>query len=192
MQFQRWSIINADVCLSRWFKPDGPWRLSLDMGCCSQKEIGKVKSTLQFEAGGESHIKSLTLYIPGSLEKEHTLIVGLFLFQRRDQRIIGQRACYYGSRRSKLWVTKTPPSIVIAPRFAPTSNKIIFTGYETGKPSLFDGPQLEEITPLAELKGMSLLRFSMDGTKIVLSMTQNGNTDIFINSLDTGIKKINY
>ena len=29
----------------------------------------------------------------------------------------------------------------------------------------------------------------MDGTKIVLSMTQNGNTDIFINSLDTGIKR---
>merc|ERR1711939_1000261 len=48
----------------------------------------------------------------------------------------------------------------------------------------------EEITTLPELKGMSFApRFSMDGAKIVLSMTQNGNTDIFINSIDTGIKR---
>ena len=48
----------------------------------------------------------------------------------------------------------------------------------------------EEITSLPELKGMSFApRFSADGSQIVFSMTENGNTDIFINTLSTGVKR---
>ena len=86
---------------------------------------------------------------------------------------------------------KHPPSLVIAPRFSPTTNKIIFTGYETGKPRVYlMDLSSEEITSLPELKGMSFApRFSMDGSQIVLSMTENGNTDIFINNLASGVKR---
>ena len=41
-----------------------------------------------------------------------------------------------------------------------------------------------------ELKGMSVApTFSADGRQKVLSMTENGNTDFFINTLSTGVKR---
>ena len=86
---------------------------------------------------------------------------------------------------------KHPPSLVIAPRFSPTTNKIIFTGYETGKPRVYlMDLSSGEITSLPELQGMSFApRFSADGTEIVLSITENGNTDIFVSNLALGTKK---
>ena len=48
----------------------------------------------------------------------------------------------------------------------------------------------EEITALPELKGMSFApRSPTDGNQIVLSMSENGNTDIFITSLVKGTKR---
>ena len=86
---------------------------------------------------------------------------------------------------------KHPPSLVIAPRFSPTNNKIIFTGYETGKPKVYlMDLSSEEITSLPELKGMSFAPSSLDGSQIVLSMTENGNTDIFISTLSSGEKRL--
>ncbi len=76
-------------------------------------------------------------------------------------------------------------SIVLAPRFSPDSEKILYTSYESGKPRVYlMNLRTRKIRSFQNLPGMTFApRFSPDGKNVVLSITENGNTDIFIINL---------
>ncbi len=77
-------------------------------------------------------------------------------------------------------------SIVIAPRFSPSGDRILYTSYETGFPriTLMDVGSLNRQT-LEEQPGTMTFapRFSPDGNTIVFSLERGGNTDIYSLSL---------
>ncbi|MFE3837346.1 Tol-Pal system beta propeller repeat protein TolB [Rhodobacteraceae bacterium PA1-206B] len=77
-------------------------------------------------------------------------------------------------------------SIVLAPRFSPTGDRILYTSYETGFPriTLMDVATLRRQT-LAEQPGTMTFapRFSPDGGSVVYSLERGGNTDIFLMNL---------
>ncbi|MEE2773822.1 MAG: Tol-Pal system beta propeller repeat protein TolB [Pseudomonadota bacterium] len=79
-------------------------------------------------------------------------------------------------------------SIVLAPRFSPDSNKILYTSYKSGKPSVYlMDLKTRRVRTFNNIKGMSFApRFSPDGRKMVLSIMNNGNTDVFSINLSTG------
>ncbi|MCC6864229.1 MAG: Tol-Pal system protein TolB [Rhodobacteraceae bacterium] len=78
-------------------------------------------------------------------------------------------------------------SIVLAPRFSPTSNQILFTSYESGFPRIYlmDIGSMR-VQALAQQKGTMTFapRFSPDGRKVVFSLERGGNSDIY--QLDIG------
>jgi TolB protein len=79
-------------------------------------------------------------------------------------------------------------SIVLAPRFSPAGNQILFTSYATGFPAIYlmDVGNLS-IRPLAQLDNGTMTfapRFAPDGRTVVYSLERGGNTDIY--ALDTG------
>lgn len=80
-------------------------------------------------------------------------------------------------------------ALVLAPRFSPTGDRIIFTSYETGFPriTLMDMATLERWT-LSDVPGTMTFapRFSPDGDTVVFSLEQGGNTDIYAMSLSSG------
>ena len=80
-------------------------------------------------------------------------------------------------------------SIVLAPRFSPQGDRIIYTSYETGFPriTLLDVGSLRRQT-LEEQPGTMTFapRFSPDGNTIVFSLERGGNTDIYSLSLNGG------
>jgi TolB protein len=196
VQFSDWSIINADVLVvgSVGLKPDGRLEVKFRLWDVSQqKEIGKGK---QYFTNSESwrrisHKISDAIYtrVTGEGAYFDSRVVFVSETGPKDNRT--KRLAIMDQDGANFRLLKHPPSLVIAPRFSPTTNKIIFTGYETGKPRVYlMDLSSEEITSLPELKGMSFApRFSADGSQIVLSMTENGNTDIFINTLSTGVKR---
>ena len=196
VQFSDWSIINADVLVmgSVGLKPDGRLEVKFRLWDVSQqKEIGKGK---QYFTNSESwrrisHKISDTIYtrVTGEGAYFDSRVVFVSETGPKDNRT--KRLAIMDQDGANFRLLKHPPSLLIAPRFSPTTNKIIFTGYETGKPRVYlMDLSSEEITSLPELKGMSFApRFSADGSQIVLSMTENGNTDIFINTLSTGVKR---
>ena len=196
VQFSDWSIINADVLVmgSVGLKPDGRLEVKFRLWDVSQqKEIGKGK---QYFTNSESwrrisHKISDTIYtrVTGEGAYFDSRVVFVSETGPKDNRT--KRLAIMDQDGANFRLLKHPPSLVIAPRFSPTTNKIIFTGYETGKPRVYlMDLSSEEITSIPELKGMSFApRFSADGSQIVLSMTENGNTDIFINTLSTGAKR---
>ena len=196
VQFSDWSIINADVLVvgSVGLKPDGRLEVKFRLWDVSQqKEIGKGK---QYFTNSESwrrisHKISDTIYtrVTGEGPYFDSRVVFVSETGPKDNRT--KRLAIMDQDGANFRLLKHPPSLVIAPRFSPTTNKIIFTGYETGKPRVYlMDLSSGEITSLPELQGMSFApRFSADGSEIVLSMTENGNTDIFINNLALGTKR---
>ena len=75
-------------------------------------------------------------------------------------------------------------SIVLAPDF-PDSKKILYTSYETGKPRVYLWIWWMVIYVLfLSYRYDFCSRFSPDGKKIILSITENGNTDIYTLNLE--------
>ncbi|MBC7141059.1 MAG: Tol-Pal system protein TolB [Rhodobacteraceae bacterium] len=80
-------------------------------------------------------------------------------------------------------------TIVLAPRFSPSGDRILYTSFETGFPriKLMD---IASVTSraLAELSGNMTFapRFSPDGGTVVFSLSQDGNTDLYAMQLSSG------
>jgi len=73
-------------------------------------------------------------------------------------------------------------AIVLAPRFSPDGNRVLYTSYETGFPRI-KMLDLGTVTsqPLADLSGNMTFapRFSPDGGTVIFSVADNGNTDLY-------------
>ena len=80
-------------------------------------------------------------------------------------------------------------AIVIAPRFSPDGNRILFTSFETGFPriKLMDIGSMQSQS-LADLQGNMTFapRFSPDGGSVIFSLEQGGNTDLYALALGGG------
>jgi len=80
-------------------------------------------------------------------------------------------------------------SIVLAPRFSPTGDRVLYTSYETGFPKIY---VLDVATVgrrvLADQPGTMTFapRFSPDGRTVVYSLSSGGNTDIYRMSVGGG------
>ncbi len=73
-------------------------------------------------------------------------------------------------------------AIVLAPRFSPNTRDIIYTSYETGLPQVFlmnlESGRRSQL--LGNTENMSTApRFSPDGAKVVMSIIDGTNTDIY-------------
>nr|WP_232829396.1 Tol-Pal system beta propeller repeat protein TolB [Tropicimonas sp. IMCC34043] len=74
-------------------------------------------------------------------------------------------------------------SLVLAPRFSPTGDRVLFTSYATGVPEIYllrlDDPRPQRVTQGQGSMTFSP-RFSPDGQSIVFSDSRGGNTDIYL------------
>ena len=80
-------------------------------------------------------------------------------------------------------------AIVLAPRFSPTGDKVLYTSYETGFPQVYilDVGSVQRRVLNSEAGTMSFApRFAPDGRSLLLSITREGNTDIYRMSLAGG------
>jgi len=83
----------------------------------------------------------------------------------------------------------TDQSIVLAPRFSPDGNRVIYTSYETGFPKIYVldiGTVSRQI--LSDQPGtMSFApRFAPDGQSVIYSLTTGSNTDLYKLSINGG------
>ncbi|MHA6263630.1 Tol-Pal system beta propeller repeat protein TolB [Arenibacterium sp. CAU 1754] len=80
-------------------------------------------------------------------------------------------------------------AIVLAPRFSPTGDRVLYTSYESGFPRIYvlDVGKVERRVLEQQEGTMSFApRFSPDGQTVVFSLTEGGNTDIYTLSIGTG------
>ncbi len=80
-------------------------------------------------------------------------------------------------------------SIVLAPRFSPTGDRVLYTSYETGFPHIYllDVGSIKRKVLQNSAGTMSFApRFAPNGKSVVYSLEQGGNTDIFLMNLSSG------
>ncbi len=80
-------------------------------------------------------------------------------------------------------------AIVLAPRFSPSGDRVLYTSYETGFPRVFvlDVGSVKRKVLQDQEGTMSFApRFSPDGNSVLMSITQNGNTDIYSMPINGG------
>ena len=95
---------------------------------------------------------------------------------------------YDGANLRYLTNSSSSSSIVIAPRFSPTGDRVLFTSYKTGFPQIYlldVGSRRSR--PIQNSQGTMTFspRFSPDGNSVVYSREQGGNSDIYLFSLKT-------
>lgn len=80
-------------------------------------------------------------------------------------------------------------SIVLAPRFSPNGDRVLYTSYESGFPQIhvMDIGKVERRVLSTDDGIMSFApRFSPDGHTVVFSQSQGGNTDLFTMDINSG------
>ncbi|NNE78835.1 MAG: Tol-Pal system protein TolB [Silicimonas sp.] len=80
-------------------------------------------------------------------------------------------------------------SIVLAPRFSPTGDRVLFTSYESGFPQIYELAvgQVEKRALGLDAGAMTFApRYAPDGRTVVYSEARGGNTDLFRLDLNTG------
>lgn len=80
-------------------------------------------------------------------------------------------------------------SIVLAPRFSPTGDRVLYTSYETGFPRIYVldvGSVQRRVLESAEGTMSFAPRFSPSGQTVVFSISQGGNTDIYSMDIASG------
>lgn len=80
-------------------------------------------------------------------------------------------------------------SIVLAPRFSPRGDRVLYTSYETGFPHIYllDVGSVKRKVLQNSAGTMSFApRFAPNGKSVVYSLEQGGNTDIFLMNLSSG------
>ncbi len=80
-------------------------------------------------------------------------------------------------------------TIVLAPRFSPKGDRILYTSYETGEPRIhvLDVASVTRRVLESQAGAMSFApRFGPDGQTVVYSQSQGGNTDLFSMDINSG------
>jgi TolB protein len=80
-------------------------------------------------------------------------------------------------------------TLVLAPRFSPTGDRVLYTSYETGFPQIFElsvGNVSRRQLPVPAETMTFAPRYAPDGRTVVFSLAQGGNTDIYRLDLSTG------
>lgn len=83
-------------------------------------------------------------------------------------------------------------SIVLAPRFSPTGDRVLYTSYETGFPKIYllDVASVGRRVLQSRDGTMSFApRFAPDGKRVVFSLESGGNTDIYLMDVNSGVEK---
>ncbi|MBI1171605.1 Tol-Pal system protein TolB [bacterium] len=83
-------------------------------------------------------------------------------------------------------------SIVLAPRFSPSGDRIIFTSYASGTPRVYVMNTANLSTKVLDEQPGSMTfapRFAPDGHTVVFSLDKDGNSDLYTLNVDTGALK---
>ncbi len=78
-------------------------------------------------------------------------------------------------------------ALVLAPRFSPSGDRLLYTSYETGFPKIYmlDIAKVRRRALPTPQGNMSFApRFSPDGRSVVFSLEQGGNTDLYRMNID--------
>ncbi len=194
VQYADWKAINAQALITGSVSVDGSGKLVVRFRLYDVFSGGELGNGLQF-VGTQTGWRRIAHKVADQVYSRITGESGYF-----DSRVVfvsesgpkDQRAKrlaimdYDGAGVKYLTDAST---IVLAPRFSPTGDRILYTSYETGFPKIYvlDVASVGRRELESQRGTMSFApRFSPDGQTVIYSLTRGGNTDLFSMDIRTG------
>ncbi|MGH1424451.1 MAG: Tol-Pal system beta propeller repeat protein TolB [Pseudooceanicola sp.] len=194
IQYADWKAINAQALVSGAVSMDGGGRLTVKFRVYDVFAGQELGSGLQF-TGTEAGWRRMAHKVADAVYSRITGEGGYF-----DSRVVyvaetGPK----NQRRKRLAIMDydgantqfltDSSAIVLAPRFSPTGDRVLYTSYETGAPRIFllDVASVgRKVLPTPGNNMAFSPRFGPNGQTVVYSMEQGGNTDLYAINLRSG------
>ena len=194
VQYPDWKAINAQALVTGAVSLDGGGRLTVKFRLYDVFAGQELGSGLQF-SGTEQGWRRMAHKVADAVYSRITGEGGYF-----DSRVVyvaetgpkddrRKRLAIMDYDGANVQYLTDSSSIVLAPRFSPTGDRVLYTSYETGSPRIYAlnvaniGRQALP-TPSGNMAFSP--RFGPNGQTIVYSMEAGGNTDLFAMNTGTG------
>ena len=191
--FSDWTVVNAEALVTGAVSTSGDGRLVVKFRLFDVEAQLPIGDGVQYAGTQESwrrmaHKVADTIYsrITGETGYFDSRIV--FISESGPKNDRRKRLAVMDYDGANLQYLTDDASIVLAPRFSPNTRDIIYTSYESGLPQVFllnmdtgrRSQLLENTTNMATAP-----RFSPDGNRVVMSIIDGSNTDIYQVDLNT-------
>ncbi|MBT8408933.1 MAG: Tol-Pal system protein TolB [Alphaproteobacteria bacterium] len=197
IRFADWKAINAQALITGAVSVDGNGRLVVKFRLFDVFSEAELGEGLQFVGDRENwrrvaHKVSDQVYsrITGETGYFDSRIV--FVSESGPKNARQKRLAIMDYDGANIQFLTDTSSIVLAPRFSPTGDRVLYTSYETGFPQIYElsvgNVQRRQLDVPAEAMTFAP-RYAPDGRTVVFSLAQGGNTDIFTLNLDTGARQ---
>ncbi|MFD1913122.1 Tol-Pal system beta propeller repeat protein TolB [Halodurantibacterium flavum] len=194
VQYPDWRAINAQALVTGAVSVDGSGRLNVKFRLYDVVSGQPLGEGLQFGGSAQSwrrmaHKVSDAVYSRITGEGGYFDSRVVFVSESGPKNDRRKRLAVMDQDGANVQYLTDSNSIVIAPRFSPTGDRILYTSYESGFPRIY---LLDVATmsrrALDEQPGTMTFapRFSPDGQTVVFSMATGGNTDIYTLDLRSG------
>ncbi len=194
VQFADWKAINAQALITGAVSRGVGGKLSVKFRLYDVFSQAPLGEGLQF-AGSEGSWRRIAHKVADAVYSRLTGEAGYF-----DSRVVFvsesgpknarlKRLAIMDYDGANLQYLTDSRSLVLAPRFSPTGDRVLYTSYETGFPKIFmlniaDVGRAALPTPEGNMSFAP--RFSPDGNSVVFSLEQGGNTDIYVMNINGG------
>lgn len=194
VRFPDWKAINAQALITGAVSTDSSGTLTVKFRVYDVFVGGELGTGLQFQGTSEGW-RRMAHKVADAVYQRITGEGGYF-----DSRVVFvSESGPKNDRRKRLAIMDfdganvqyltDASSLVLAPRFSPGGDKVLYTSYETGRPNVYllDVGSVSRRS-LDDQRGLMSFapRFSPDGQKVVYSLTQGGNTDLYQLNLGSG------
>ena len=194
VQYSDWKAINAQALVTGAVRADAEGRITVKFRVFDVFADAQLGDGLQF-GGAASSWRRMAHKVADAVYSRITGESGYF-----DSRVVfvaesgpkdarKKRLAVMDYDGANVQFLTDDSAIVLAPRFSPAGDQVLYTSYETGFPrvNVLDvrTVQRRELDVRADVMTFAP-RFSPDGRTAVFSLSQGGNTDIFKTGINGG------
>ncbi|MAC79847.1 MAG: Tol-Pal system beta propeller repeat protein TolB [Rhodobacteraceae bacterium] len=196
VQFADWKAINAQALITGAVSLSGD-RLTVRFRVYDVFSGAEIGSGLQFAGTTDgwrrmAHKVADTVYSRLTGEEPYFDSRVVFVSESGPKNDRAKRLAIMDYDGANVQYLTDSTSLVLAPRFSPSGDRVLYTSYETGFPRVYvmDVGRVSKVALESGQGSMSFApRFSPDGRTVVFSEATGGNTDIYALNLATGQRK---
>ncbi|WP_113912092.1 Tol-Pal system beta propeller repeat protein TolB [Roseovarius dicentrarchi] len=194
VQFADWKAVNAQALVTGAVDTDASGRLTVQFrvwDVYSGQELGTGQQFAGTEAGWRRIAHKIADQVYSRITGEGAYFDSRVVFVSetgpKDQR--AKRLAIMDYDGANVSYLTDSASLVLAPRFSPTGDRILYTSYESGFPRIYvlDVASVNRRSLPSQDGTMSFApRFAPNGQTVVYSVESGGNTDIYTMDINSG------